>query len=57
VFSEAQFDPKLARTLAEEAGITTIVTTLYNDTLGPAPADTYIGLMTWDVDEIVKALR
>ena len=57
VFSEAQFDPKLARTLADEAGITKVVTTLYNDTLGPAPADTYIGLMTWDVDEIVKALR
>jgi zinc/manganese transport system substrate-binding protein/manganese/iron transport system substrate-binding protein len=57
VFSEAQFDPKLARTLADEAGIRTVVTTLYNDTLGPAPADSYIGLMTWDVDEIVKALR
>jgi ABC-type Zn uptake system ZnuABC Zn-binding protein ZnuA len=56
VFSEAQFDPKLARTLADEAGITRVVTTLYNDTLGPAPADTYLGLMTWDVDEIVKAL-
>lgn len=56
VFSEAQFDPKLARTLAEEAGITKVVTTLYNDSVGPAPADTYIGLMTWDVDEIVKAL-
>jgi zinc/manganese transport system substrate-binding protein/manganese/iron transport system substrate-binding protein len=57
VFSESQFDPKLARTLADEAGITTVVTTLYNDSLGPAPADTYIGLMSWDVDEIVKALR
>jgi ABC-type Zn uptake system ZnuABC Zn-binding protein ZnuA len=57
VFSEAQFDPKLARTLADEAGITSVVTTLYNDTLGPPPADSYIGLMTWDVDEIVKALR
>jgi ABC-type Zn uptake system ZnuABC Zn-binding protein ZnuA len=57
VFSEAQFDPKLARTLADEAGITSVVTTLYNDTLGPPPADTYIGLMSWDVDEIVKALR
>jgi ABC-type Zn uptake system ZnuABC Zn-binding protein ZnuA len=56
VFSEAQFDPKLAQTLADEAGITTVVTTLYNDALGPPPADTYIGLMTWDVDEIVKAL-
>jgi ABC-type Zn uptake system ZnuABC Zn-binding protein ZnuA len=57
VFSEAQFDPKLAQTLADEAGIRTVVTTLYNDALGPAPADTYIGLMTWDVDEIVKALK
>jgi ABC-type Zn uptake system ZnuABC Zn-binding protein ZnuA len=57
VFSEAQFDPKLAQTLADEAGITEVVTTLYNDSLGPAPADTYLGLMTWDVDEIVKALR
>jgi ABC-type Zn uptake system ZnuABC Zn-binding protein ZnuA len=57
VFSEAQFDPKLAQTLADEAGITKVVTTLYNDSLGPAPADTYLGLMTWDVDEIVKALR
>jgi ABC-type Zn uptake system ZnuABC Zn-binding protein ZnuA len=57
VFSEAQFDPKLAQTLADEAGITKVVTTLYNDALGPSPADTYIGLMTWDVDEIVKALK
>ena len=56
VFSEAQFDPKLARTLADEAGITRVVTTLYNDSLGPPPADSYVGLMTWDVDEIVKAL-
>ena len=56
VFSEAQFDPKLARTLADEAGITRVVTTLYNDALGPPPADSYVGLMTWDVDEIVKAL-
>jgi ABC-type Zn uptake system ZnuABC Zn-binding protein ZnuA len=57
VFSEAQFDPKLAQTLADEAGITKVVTTLYNDALGPPPADTYIGLMTWDVDEIVNALK
>jgi ABC-type Zn uptake system ZnuABC Zn-binding protein ZnuA len=57
VFSEAQFDPKLAQTLADEAGITKVVTTLYNDALGPPPADTYIGLMSWDVDEIVNALK
>jgi ABC-type Zn uptake system ZnuABC Zn-binding protein ZnuA len=57
VFSEAQFDPKLAQTLADEAGVTKVVTTLYNDALGPSPADTYIGLITWDVDEIVRALK
>jgi ABC-type Zn uptake system ZnuABC Zn-binding protein ZnuA len=57
VFSEAQFSPKLAETLAQEAGITKVVTTLYNDALGPAPADTYVGLMRWNVDQIVAALR
>jgi zinc/manganese transport system substrate-binding protein/manganese/iron transport system substrate-binding protein len=56
VFSEAQFNPELARTLADEAGITRIVTTLYNDTLGPPPADTYLKMMTWNMDEIVKSL-
>ena len=34
VFSEAQFNPKLAQALAQEAGITSVVTTLYNDALG-----------------------
>jgi len=57
VFSEAQFSPKLSETLAKEAGITKVVTTLYNDALGPAPADTYVGLMRWNVDEIVAALK
>jgi ABC-type Zn uptake system ZnuABC Zn-binding protein ZnuA len=57
VFSEAQFSPKLSETLAQEAGITTVVTTLYNDALGPAPADTYLGLMRWNVGQIVKALE
>jgi hypothetical protein len=33
------------------------VTTLYNDALGPAPADTYLGLMRWNVDQIVAALK
>jgi ABC-type Zn uptake system ZnuABC Zn-binding protein ZnuA len=57
VFSEAQFSPKLSQTLAQEAGITSVVTTLYNDSLGPAPADTYLGVMRWNVDQIVKALK
>ncbi len=57
VFSEAQFNPKLAQTLADEAGITRVVTTLYNDALGPAPADSYPGMMRWNVQQIVEALR
>lgn len=57
VFSEAQFSPELSETLAKEAGITSVVTTLYTDSLGPAPADTYAGLMRWDLDQIVAALR
>jgi manganese/iron transport system substrate-binding protein len=57
VFSEAQFNPKLAQTLAEEAGIQRVVTTLYNDALGPPPADTYLGMMRWNMQQIVEALR
>jgi ABC-type Zn uptake system ZnuABC Zn-binding protein ZnuA len=57
VFSEAQFSPELAHTLAQEAGITQVVTTLYNDTVGPPPADTYLTMMEWNVDHIVQALR
>jgi ABC-type Zn uptake system ZnuABC Zn-binding protein ZnuA len=57
VFSEAQFNPELAQTLADEAGITHVVTNLYNDALGPAPADTYLGLVRYDIEQIVNALR
>jgi zinc/manganese transport system substrate-binding protein/manganese/iron transport system substrate-binding protein len=57
VFSEAQFSPRLADTLATEAGIRQVVTTLYNDALGPAPANTYLGLMRWNVEHIVAALK
>ena len=57
VFSEAQFSPALAETLAAEAGITRVITTLYNDALGPKPADTYLGMMRWNMSKIVEALR
>jgi ABC-type Zn uptake system ZnuABC Zn-binding protein ZnuA len=57
VFSEAQFSPKLAETLANETGVIRVVTTLYNDALGDPPADTYVGMMTWNVDQVVAALR
>jgi ABC-type Zn uptake system ZnuABC Zn-binding protein ZnuA len=57
VFSETQFSPELSHALAQEAGITSVVTTLYNDTVGPPPTDTYLKMMAWNVDQIVKALR
>ena len=57
VFSEAQFNAKLAHTLAEEAGITNVVTTLYNDTVGPPPSDTYLKMMAWNADQIVQSLK
>jgi ABC-type Zn uptake system ZnuABC Zn-binding protein ZnuA len=57
VFSEAQFSPALAETLAGEAGITRVITTLYNDALGPAPADSYVGMMRWNMAQIVEGLR
>ncbi len=57
VFSEAQFSPKLAQTLAQEAGVQQVVSDLYNDSLGDPPADSYIGMMHYNVERIVQALR
>lgn len=56
LFGEAQFNPQLARTVAEEAGIT-VVTDLYTDSLGGRPADTYEGMIRWDVERVVGALQ
>jgi zinc/manganese transport system substrate-binding protein/manganese/iron transport system substrate-binding protein len=56
IFSEGQFSPELARTLAQEAGISKVVSTLYTDSVGPAPNDTYLSMMQWNVDRIVEAL-
>ncbi len=55
VFAEAQFNPAIAEAIAQESGAQ-VVTDLYNDTLGNAPADTYEGMMRWDVERIVGAL-
>jgi len=56
IFSEAQFNPELARTIASEAGAR-VVSDLYTDTLGDSPADTYEGIVRWDVAHIAEALR
>jgi manganese/iron transport system substrate-binding protein len=55
LFGEAQFNPDLARTIAEEAGVA-VVTDLYTDSLGDPPADTYEGLIRTDVGKVVEAL-
>lgn len=56
LFGEAQFNPELARTIAEEAGIS-VVTDLYTDSLGDPPADTYEGMIRSDVEKVVEALQ
>ena len=56
VFAEAQFNADLADTVATEAGVT-VVRDLYTDSLGDAPADTYEGMMRWNAQRIVEALR
>ena len=56
VFSEAQFSPKLTQTLADEAGVQQVIADLYNDSLGDPPADSYIGMMRYDVGRMVQAL-
>jgi ABC-type Zn uptake system ZnuABC Zn-binding protein ZnuA len=55
IFSEAQFSPQLVETIARETGAV-VESDLYNDSVGPPPADTYEGLIRWDVDRIVDAL-
>lgn len=55
IFAEAQFNAALAKTIAAETGAT-VVYNLYDDTLGDAPADTYIGIMKWNTDQVVAAL-
>jgi zinc/manganese transport system substrate-binding protein len=57
IFAEPEFSPRLAKELADSAGITT-VTDLYDDSLGTTPAlSTYEGMMKHDVTTIVRALR
>jgi ABC-type Zn uptake system ZnuABC Zn-binding protein ZnuA len=56
VFSEAQFNPRLAETIASEAGVR-VESGLHNDSLGEPPADSYIGMMELNAERIEAALR
>jgi zinc/manganese transport system substrate-binding protein/manganese/iron transport system substrate-binding protein len=55
IFSEAQFSPDLVETVAAEAGVQ-VESNLYSDSIGEPPADTYEGLIRWDVERVVAAL-
>jgi manganese/iron transport system substrate-binding protein len=56
IFTEAQFNDELARTIAAETGLK-VVSNLYTDTVGDAPLDTYAAVMRWNVDRVTGALE
>jgi ABC-type Zn uptake system ZnuABC Zn-binding protein ZnuA len=56
VFAEDQFSPKLVEALASETG-TTVVSDLFDDSLGKPPVTSYEQLIRWDTEQIVDALR
>ncbi len=57
VFSEPEYSPKLAQTLAKSAGIQ-IVSDLYDDSVGNDPrVRNYIDMLDYDTNVIVRALK
>ena len=58
IFLESSINPKLAQQVGSEAGVA-VVDTLYGDTLGDTgtPGATYEGMMRYNTDTIVKALK
>ncbi|MFN2450644.1 MAG: metal ABC transporter substrate-binding protein [Candidatus Baltobacteraceae bacterium] len=57
VFSEPEYSPKLAQTLARSAGIR-IVSDLYDDSIGSdARVHDYVSMLRYDTQTIVQALK
>jgi ABC-type Zn uptake system ZnuABC Zn-binding protein ZnuA len=56
IFSENQFPTRLVDQIAAQTGAT-VVADLYDDALGDPPVDSYVGVIEWDVNELVKALK
>ena len=56
IFSEDQFPTAIVDQLAAETGAV-VVADLYDDSLGDPPVTSYEGLIEWDVDQLVQALR
>jgi ABC-type Zn uptake system ZnuABC Zn-binding protein ZnuA len=57
IFSEVGVSPRIAETLAKEAGVSRVVTDLPTDSVAGPPADTYIGVIRAVTQKIVEALR
>lgn len=55
IFAEAQFSDALVRTIADETGAR-VVSSLYTDSTGDPPQDTYLGMMRWNVERVMEAL-
>lgn len=58
VFTESTVNPRLAEQIAKDASVK-VVTDLYTDSLSEAgkAADTYLKMMRYNIDQIVKALK
>lgn len=57
VFSEPEYSPKLAQTLAKSAGIS-VVSNLYDDSIGSDPrVHDYTSMLRYDTGVIVRALK
>lgn len=59
VFVDSSQPERLARVLAEQAGVNVEIVSLYSESLSPpgTPGDTYLGMMRANTDAIVKGLR
>jgi zinc/manganese transport system substrate-binding protein len=55
IFAEAQFNDDLVQTIAGENGAV-VASDLYTDSVGDAPADTYVGMMEWNIEKAASAL-
>lgn len=56
IFSEVQFPSKVLDQIAAETGAV-VLTDLYSDALGLAPADTYVGAMLQNADAILASFQ
>lgn len=55
IFSEDQFPTQVVDRIAAETGAT-VDASLYTDSLGDPPLDSYAAIIRWDVDRFVEAL-